>query len=436
LLGYQLVQDQRLKLAITPELKQSIHILSLSADELLQYLQEQATENPVLELEVSRAGEGFETIAKSGAGTSMTMDPFRNVPATQESMEENLLSQLRLLSLPSDVYRAAAYMAGNLNENGYLDVPLSEIGERLKATETLLGMALEKLQSLEPAGIAGRNLRECLMLQIVRDPQPVPYAYEIVDGYLTDAASGNLGRIAAKMRITKEQAACALHYIRSLNPRPGLVLASFEPQFVVPDIIVERHAEAVTVTLQAFNLPRLSINSDYRKWAARSSAAALSYVDGCFRSAEWLVRCVEMRKTTLLKVAYAMMEEQRGFLDEGIKGIRPMTLSTISEKLDMHASTVSRAIRGKYALTPHGVFPLKYFFAPGIATSSGGSASSRMVKARIKDIIDAEDKQRPYSDQKITDMLFAEGIRLSRRAVTKYREELKIVSSSSRKSKI
>jgi RNA polymerase sigma-54 factor len=437
LLGYQLAQDQRLKLAITPELKQSIHILSLSADELLQYLQEQATENPVLEFEFSRSREAFGKKTGTGKGGAMMPDPLWYAAAKQDTMEEKLLSQLRLLSLPSDVFKAAAYLAGNLNENGYLDVPLTEIAGNLKVAETVVGLALEKLQSLEPAGIGCRDLRECLILQIVRDPQSVPYAFEIADKYLSDAAGGNLGRIASALRIPKEQAVRALQYIRTLNPRPGLALAAFEPQYVVPDMIVERHADSFSVTLHAMSRPKLSISEEYRKWAeTRSSAAAFSYVKDCFRSAEWLMRCVEMRKTTLLKVANAMMEEQKAFLDEGIKGIRPMTLSTVSGKLDMHESTVSRAIRGKYALTPHGVFPLKYFFAAGVATSNGGSASSRMVKARIKEMIASEDKHRPLSDQNIADALFSEGIRLSRRAVTKYREELNIASSPGRKNKI
>ncbi|GIO31084.1 RNA polymerase sigma-54 factor [Paenibacillus albilobatus] len=436
MLGYQLVQDQRLKLAITPELKQSIHILSLPGDELLQYLQEQATENPVLELEIRR--ETPVTDAKIGrGGGSPPMDPFLNAACRQDTMEEKLLSQLRLLSIPPAVFKAAAYMAGNLNDDGYLDVPLAEIGKRLNVGEPLLELALEKLQSLEPAGIAGRDLRECLRLQIVRDPKPVPFALDVVEGYMQDAASGNVGRIASELRITKEQAARALQYIRSLNPRPGTALGVFEPQFIVPDAVVERHAEGFTVSLHRSSLPRLSISDEYRLWAKKHpSAEAMSYVNRCVKSAAWLVRCVEMRKATLLKVVHAMMEEQREFVSDGVKGLRPMTLNKISQKLNMHESTVSRAVNGKFALTPHGVFPLKYFFAAGVASGDGGLASSRMVKARIKEMIDAEDKSRPYSDQNITDLLALEGIRLSRRAVAKYREELRIMSSSGRKNKI
>ncbi|MWV42163.1 RNA polymerase factor sigma-54 [Paenibacillus sp. HJL G12] len=432
MIGYQLVQDQRLKLNITPELKQSIHILSLSGYELMQYLQEQALENPVLELASTME---FEVSRRRKArGNLVVQDPFWNVKQAQDTMEAKLESQLRLLSLPSEVYQTASFMAGNLSDDGYLDIVLADIGSQLNVSDAVVLKALDQLQSLEPAGIGGRNLRECLLLQITRDPEADPFAYEIVNRYLSELGNDNVGRIVADLKISKDQAMTATRYIRSLNPRPGLAIGAFEEQYIVPDAVIEGQGDHFMVSLHPSSAPRISINNEYREWVKlEQSAEAVSYVDHCLKSALWISRSIEMRKMTLLKVIYAMMEEQRGFLTGGVKGLIPMTLSTISSRLDMHESTVSRAVHDKFLLTPHGVFPLKYFFSAGLSTSDGGSASSRKVKARIKELIDSENKTSPYSDQKIVNLLFTEGVRLSRRTVTKYREELKILSSSSRR---
>ncbi|MEC0371577.1 RNA polymerase factor sigma-54 [Paenibacillus chibensis] len=435
MIGYQLVQDQRLKLNITPEMKQSIHILSLPGYELMQYLQEQATENPVLELESTM--EVHASRRKIASGTSAVHDPFWNVQQAEETMEAKLKSQLRLLSLPAEVYHAAAYMAGNLNDDGYLEMTLTDIEARLNSSEAVILKALDQLQSLEPAGIGARNLRECLLLQIVRDPACDPFAYSIVHELLQEAASGNVGRIVSALKITREQVMTSLRYIQSLNPRPGSSMIAFEPQYIVPDAMIETHREGFTVSLHPSSRPRISISSEYREWAGLyHSDVASSYMNECLKSAQGIIRSVELRKRTLLRVIGAIMEEQRDFLMKGVQGLKPMTLSTISRQLEMHESTVSRAVHHKFLSTPHGVFPLRYFFAAGLPTSDGNPASSRKVKVRIKELIDSEDKSCPYSDQKIVLLLLAEGIRLSRRTVTKYREELKMGSSSTRKRKL
>lgn len=438
LLSYLLVQDQRSTLTVTPELKQSIHILSLSGYELLQYLQEQAMENPVIEIEAGR--DGYPYGKKRGTSTSSfayAQDPLWNVKPAQDSMETRLQNQLRLLSLPTDVYRVAAFLAGNLNDDGYLDAELSDLKGVLKVSDDLLETALHHLQSLEPAGIGCRDLRECLLLQIARDPGPAPYAEEIVDGYLPLLANGSFDQIVLALRINKEQVRSASLYIRSLNPRPGLSMNIPERHYIVPDAVVRCIGDDLTVAMHPYAHPRLSVNKEYREWIKiRQTAEASSYLSHCFKSARWIERCIEMRKLTLMRVITAMMEEQREFLARGVKGLRPMNLLTISSMLDMHESTVSRAIHDKFVLTPQGVFPLKFFFASGLPTADGSGASSRSVKQRIKELVDAENKSKPYSDQKIVELLFAEGIQLSRRTVTKYREKLKILSSTYRRRRL
>lgn len=434
MLGYQLVQDQSTKLAITPELKQSIHILTMSAEELIRYLQEQEAENPVLELEFRRGYDMYGGRSRGAIDNGREPDPLRNARQAQDTLESNLKSQLRLLSLPKEVYRIAVFIAGNLSDDGYLDLPVIEIRRKLGVSEELLRTALEALQSLEPAGVGCRDLRECLLLQIVRDPAAPPFAYEIADRFLPELAYRKLEKAAAALNIPVEKARLAADYIRGLNPRPGLAFAALETQYIVPDVIVESHEDGFTVSMHPVNLPRLSINSSAREWVIlRGSAEASSYLNSCVRSARWLVRSVEKRNRTLMRVVIAIMEEQRRFLAEGIRGIAPMKMNTISAKLNVHESTVSRAVQGKFVLTPHGVLPLKYFFSAGLSTMGGGGISSRSVKARIKELIDEEDKHRPYSDQHIADVLGAEGIRLSRRTVAKYREQMQIMPSALRK---
>ncbi|HAF99657.1 MAG TPA: RNA polymerase sigma-54 factor [Paenibacillus lactis] len=434
LLGYQLVQDQSTKLAITPELKQSIHILTMSAEDLIRYLQEQEAENPVLELEFGRDFDVYGRSSRAAIVNGHELDPLRNARQAQDTLESRLRSQLRLLSLPKEVYRIAAFMAGNLNDGGYLDLPVIEVRRKLGISEELLRTALEALQSLEPAGVGCRDLRECLLLQIVRDSAAPPYAYEIADRYLPELANGKLGKVAAALHIPMEKARTASDYIRGLNPRPGLAFAAIETQYIIPDAIVESHGDGFTVSMHPANLPKLSINSSSRDWVMlRGSAEASSYLNVCVRSARWLVRSVEKRNRTLMRVVMAIMEEQRRFLAEGIRGIAPMKMNTISAKLNVHESTVSRAVQGKFVLTPHGVLPLKYFFSTGLSTIGGRGISSRSVKARIKELIDNEDKNCPCSDQHIADVLGAEGIRLSRRTVAKYREQMQIMPSAFRK---
>lgn len=434
MLGYQLVQDQSTKLAITPALKQSIHILTMSAEELIRYLQEQEAENPILELEFRRGYDVYGARSIGANDNGREPDPLRNARQAQDTLESNLKSQLRLLSLPKEVYRIAVFIAGNLSDDGYLDLPVIEIRRKLGVSEELLRTALEALQSLEPAGVGCRDLRECLLLQIVRDPAAPPFAYEIADRFLPELAYGKLEKAAAALNIPVEKARLAADYIRGLNPRPGLAFAALETQYIVPDVIVESHEDGFTVSMHPVNLPRLSINSSAREWVIlRGSAEASSYLNSCVRSARWLVRSVEKRNRTLMRVVIAIMEEQRRFLAEGIRGIAPMKMNTISAKLNVHESTVSRAVQGKFVLTPHGVLPLKYFFSAGLSTMGGNGISSRSVKARIKELIDEEDKHRPYSDQHIADVLGAEGIRLSRRTVAKYREQMQIMPSALRK---
>jgi RNA polymerase sigma-54 factor len=433
-LGFHLSLEQKLKLNITPELKQSIHILQLSGYELFQYLQELAVENPVLE--ITTQSESFYTSKKTGKPfESVQTDPLWNVKAVEETLEESLLSQLRMLRLSRHVHKAAAFLAGNLNDNGYLSISLLEACASLKMPAETVETALSHVQSLDPPGVCARDLRECLLLQIARDPQTMPAVYEVTSRHLNHLSQGRLDKISSDLGISQEQVINIWKYIRGLNPRPGLAFFKIERNYIIPDAIIQRSPEGFTVTMNQANLPKLALNTEYYRWIKDdSNEEAFFFLKERVRTAKWIMRSVELRRQTLTRVIEAIMEEQIVFLEEGVHGIKPMNLKLISEKIGLHESTVSRAIHNKFVQTPNGVLDLKFFFSTGIQTDDGAFASMKKVKARIKELIAEENKKHPYSDQKIVGSLAMDGIRISRRTVAKYRDQLKILPSSQRKS--
>ena len=425
MLGYQLVQDQRLKLAMTPELLQSMHILTLSGHELMQYVQEEISQNPVLELAEQRG--------KRASARGMEWDPLWRVQAAAESLEQSVLSQLRLLKLPPDVRRTAVYLAGNLNEDGYLDIDLAEVCSVMHVSIDLAEEALCQVQALEPAGIGGRNIRECLLLQVERDSTSAHGAREIVLHHLEDLAHGQWGTIATCLRMSKAQVKVAAQYIQRLHPRPGQSIGTTIAPYVVPDAIVELKADGYALHMHPFSSPRLTVSQIYQGLAALDSPDAAAFLQARIKAATWIIRCIAMRRQTLLRVMHAILDEQIEFLSAGVKGIRPMTLAVIAGRLGIHESTVSRAVNGKHIQTPYGVFPMKYFFSSGLSTREGTDTSTQAVKARMKTIIAEENKERPLSDQQIADMLMKEGIQISRRTVAKYRDGMHILTAGYRK---
>ncbi|MEF3303609.1 RNA polymerase factor sigma-54 [Paenibacillus sp. GYB003] len=440
MIGPRLLQEQHLKLAITPELKQSIRILAMSGDELFRYAQEQALDNPLLDCD-ERPGRirRSEPSAYGRRAVRRTADadydPLRNAAdAGRVSLEQRLLGELRQLALPPELYRIAAYLAGNVTESGYLDVPLEDVCAALGVTERTAAEALGRLQSLDPPGIGARTLRECLLLQIDRDRNPAPFARDIADRFLPHLARGKLDAIAGALRADKAQVAAAASYIRGLDPRPGLSASDEPPVYVVPDAVVEAAPDGFAVEMNPASVPRLSLNGDYcRLLDGPVPPEASAFLTGRLQSAQWLIRCLRMRQRTLSGVIRAMFEEQPHFLAEGVGALRPMTMATIAEKLGIHESTVSRAVRDKSVRTPHGVFPLKFFFSSGLASEGGGTVSAKAVKLRIRRLIEGENKSRPYSDREIARELAAQGVTLSRRTVAKYRDELNILPSSLRR---
>lgn len=425
-------QEQTVCLSLTPEILQSIRILQLSGAELLSFIEEQAAENPLVELEWKHQAAGRKNgVRKKNDGP--LPDVLNMVSHSHATLEEHVLSQLRMEELPPDLFRAAAFLAGNLNESGYLEGSLAELARMLGVSEGRMEEALAIIQNLDPPGVGARTLQECLLLQIRKDPAAPRGARETVERHLKAFAQGRRDVIRRDLQLSEEELEEIARYIRRLNPRPGLAFAGTQPPAAVPDVIVEYAGGKVTITVNDAYLPVIRLNEEYARYLHdRLSGEERHYVQAKMQQAVALIRGVEKRKKTLLKVIAAILEEQHGFLEYGFYGLKPMNLKRISEKVRLHESTVSRAIQHKYIQTAHGVFEIKRLFSASLKCAGGGEVSAQSVKALIRQIILNEDKSRPLSDQQISSIMSGMGIRVSRRTVAKYRDEMRIPNCSLR----
>ncbi|CAI6081787.1 RNA polymerase sigma-54 factor [Paenibacillus sp. JJ-100] len=431
MLGVQLVQEQQFRLSITPEMKQSFHLLTLSGQELSRYLQDAAADNPLLELEEQSIH--FSKYARMNNLRWLdSYDPLLQAKGMEPTLEQFLASQIRLMNVPNGPGRVASYLAGCVDEDGYLRIELSEVQSELGVSSDELNIGLSLLQSLDPPGVGARSLQECLLLQIRRDASAARYAEHMVQAGLEALVPFHPGRTAGRLGITSREAQAAYDYITRLNPKPCRSIGSNERSYyIVPDAYVEFVQGERVLGLLAAGNPRISLNKACSNWV-RGSAPSQLWLNQA-SEARAIVRSVQMRRRTLLRVLKAVMDEQKQFLSEGPAAIVPLNLTDIAEKIDMHESTVSRAVKNKCIHTPYGIYELKHFFDSGISTVSGQQTSASAVKMRLKEIVRTEQMSRPYSDSQLVAILADEGIVISRRTIAKYREELRILSSLERK---
>lgn len=431
MLEMQLVQEQRVRLSMTPEMKQSIHLLTLSGQDLNRYLQEAAEENPVLEVE-EHAAPLVRLPRKGNQRTFASYDPLLQVKSAEPTLEQLLSAQIRLLDLPPMVKVTAEYLAGCVNDDGYLKTDLAELSSVLGISVDGLQAGLDILQSLDPAGVGARSLHECLLLQIRRDTSAVVHAEQMVQAGLGELVPFHPGKAGTRLGISSREAQAAYNYITQLDPKPCRSIGCQErPHYIIPDALVElRHGEIYIGLHSAGNL-RVSMNEACSHWIMHEAPDEVWSARAA--EARAIVRSVQLRRRTLMRVLTAVMSEQIHFLHEGPAGLKPLSLANVAERIDMHESTVSRAVSGKYIKTPHGVFELKSFFTTGIETACGDPTSASVVKLRLKELIRTEQVSRPYSDSQLAEQLAGEGIRISRRTVAKYREELQILPSLERK---
>lgn len=436
--GYGLFQQQTARMTLTPQLRQAIKMLQLSTPELLNVVQQELDENPILEF-AENERDAYNEYYKPNRGIGRNDqhdDSLRYAAWKDISLESYLKDQLSFIkNMPRSVHRIIVFMIGNLDNNGYLGPSLNEISQLLKVEHDQVELALRILQGLEPVGVGARNLRECLLLQIQQLPECSSLAALLISGHLEDVADYRIHKMSMNLQVPSREIQAAIDVIKRLNPRPGAIFQTEEVQYVIPDVRIEKAGEQFVVWIHQTDWPRLSVNGHYERMVKenRENNEARKFLYTKLNSAKFFMKCLEQRRLTIFRVTQAIVEEQTEFFWKGTSYLKPMTLKQIADKLSVHESTVSRATAGKYAQTPWGVFELKWFFTSGLQTDLGDSASSERVKARIMAWIQVENPGKPYSDQKLADLMIQEGIHISRRTVTKYREELGISSSVKRK---
>jgi RNA polymerase sigma-54 factor len=344
--------------------------------------------------------------------------------------------QLALLTADDQTRERGSAIIGNLDEDGYLVASIDEIATQNGWSITDVEHALELVQTFDPIGVAARDLQECLLLQLRHLGLAGTPAETLVRDHLRSLNNQRIPELAKQLGLEPEEIKGHLEVIRHLDPKPGARYSPSDSQYVIPDVYIIKTDEGYRAVLNDDGLPQLRISPVYRRLLDKggdASSETRAYVKDKFRSALWLLKSVDQRQKTIIKVATSIITFQKDFLDHGIEHLRPLVLRDVANDIGMHESTVSRVVNNKYMHTPQGVYEMKFFFHSGISSSFGESVSSVTIKQRIKKIIAAEDARRPLSDSKIMNILQKEGLALARRTIAKYREELKIPTSNQRK---
>jgi RNA polymerase sigma-54 factor len=373
---------------------------------------------------------------RSPSGETVERPSFETFLSSPVTLADHLHSQLSVQVLPEAVRDAADLIIGNLDENGYLGTALEELASTGEVKLADLEAALTEVQSLEPAGVAARDVRECLLLQLESRNGRGGVAWQIVDSHLRLIESRQFKELARLLGRPLEHIQIADHVIRTLDPRPGLRYSGPAARVVEPDVYISKEGDDYVITLNDDDLPQLRLNRDYRRMLDRNqepSKDVRNYVKERYASAIQLMKNIEQRKQTILKVCQSVVRRQKDVLDMGIDHLKPMMIKEVAEEIGVHPSTVSRAVAGKYAHTPQGVFELRYFFSEAVQGPSGSMTPLLTLKRRVKKMIAEEDPSRPLTDEQITARLQQEGIQVTRRTVAKYREDMKIPSTHHRR---
>ncbi|HVF65412.1 MAG TPA: RNA polymerase factor sigma-54 [Casimicrobiaceae bacterium] len=477
-------------LTLTPQLQQSIRLLQLSTLELNAEVDRILQENPLLEKEEQEGDEApspveypLQTRERSsepeseyrsasdgseepedrpldvtqaadpsdvadygggdtdwGGGAPPDDDDFYPQQVAASTLRDHLIEQLSLTNLPLRDRQIVGALIDALNEDGYLTSSLEEIAEMFPAELEVeldeLRIALNYLQSFEPAGVGARDCAECLRLQLKTLPDGTSWRMEalrVVDGHLALLANRDFTKLKRLLHTDDVGVRGVRELVRSLNPRPGASFAKTEANYVVPDVVVKKTRGQWVASLNEAAMPKLKLNRIYADILTRNRDASNQQLAAQLQEAKWLIRNVQQRFETILRVAQAIVERQRRFFDHGEVAMRPMVLREIADMLDLHESTISRVTTQKYMLTPRGTYELKYFFGSHVATDTGGAASATAIRALIKQLIGAEDPKTPLTDSRIAEVLGEQGILVARRTIAKYREALQIPAVNLRK---
>ncbi|EPJ1860480.1 RNA polymerase factor sigma-54 [Escherichia coli] len=471
--GLQLRLSQQL--AMTPQLQQAIRLLQLSTLELQQELQQALESNPLLEqidtheeidtretqdsetLDTADALEqkempeelpldaSWDTIYTAGTPSGTSGDYIDDeLPVyqgeTTQTLQDYLMWQVELTPF-SDTDRAiATSIVDAVDETGYLTVPLEDILESIGDEEIDIDeveAVLKRIQRFDPVGVAAKDLRDCLLIQLSQFDKTTPWLEEarlIISDHLDLLANHDFRTLMRVTRLKEDVLKEAVNLIQSLDPRPGQSIQTGEPEYVIPDVLVRKHNGHWTVELNSDSIPRLQINQHYGSMCnnARNDGDS-QFIRSNLQDAKWLIKSLESRNDTLLRVSRCIVEQQQAFFEQGEEYMKPMVLADIAQAVEMHESTISRVTTQKYLHSPRGIFELKYFFSSHVNTEGGGEASSTAIRALVKKLIAAENPAKPLSDSKLTSLLSEQGIMVARRTVAKYRESLSIPPSNQRK---
>ncbi|MFQ5628146.1 MAG: RNA polymerase factor sigma-54 [bacterium] len=380
---------------------------------------------------------GDDSLPEARAPRDDSAEIFERPEIVRDSLYDHLLSQLHMTQLNEKDNEIGEYIIWNVNDVGYLSCEIEVISHNLDVPVEDIERVLQIIQKFEPVGIAARNLRECLLIQLEEQTPQDELAIEIVRDHFDDFTNKRYEKLTKKLDIDLEDLRDVLTEIMKLNPKPGEGYTSFADNIIVPDLAIEREDDGeFRIILNDWNIPHLRINNSYRKLLMdkkKTSRETKDFVRKRLESARWLINSIHQRRLTILKVVETIIEKQRPFFEKGKEFIKPMILKNVADEIYMDISTVSRVTNGKYVQTEWGVFELKYFFSEGIATDEGEDVSNRRIKQIIKDIIEKEDRSKPLNDQKIADLLKEKGYNLARRTVAKYREQMNIPVSRLRR---
>jgi len=444
-LGLSLGQKQ----VLSQQMQLSVKILQMNTIDLEQYIRDMAIENPVIDPDIItertdpadvrlKKLEWLDRMDDSNSyeyryqADDNNKHQIMHEKNASESLRDVLLQQLPGFHIEERQERLVRYLIDNLDENGYLTVPREELERQADVCAEDLTRAIETLQKMEPAGVGGKDLKECLLLQVSRLPDASPVLSQMISDHLDDVAKNKLAKLAKSMRVSIDEIKQAHEQLLLLNPKPGNGFSAYKSiPYIKPDLFIVRFADSFQVIVNDSNQPRIVISNCYRDMAKEKGEAA-AYIKDNLKRAAWLISCIEQRKNTILKCASSILQRQMCFFISGPGNMAPMTLSDVAGDLDMHPSTISRAVQGKYLQCQWGVFPLSNFFVRNVTTEDVEQSQDRILD-QIKKIIAEEPPKNPYSDQEISDHLGRRGIKIARRTVAKYRELLGIPSSNSRK---
>ncbi|PKN05719.1 MAG: RNA polymerase sigma-54 factor [Deltaproteobacteria bacterium HGW-Deltaproteobacteria-9] len=484
-MAFELKQNLKLtqQLIMTPQLQQAIKLLQLSRLELVDTINQEMEENPLLEevapdddQEISvnqdteeitvtdreeiKVNERTEELTGEGDGREefdwnsyledygpmgVTYDrpdgdatSWDNMLAALPSLTDHLMWQLKLSRLTEREMYLGEQIIGNLDQNGYLVATIDEIAEQNKAERTEVEAVLGKIQEFDPPGIAARDLMECLLIQARLLGVLNPLMEAIIRDHMKDLELKNYNHIARKLRVPLPEVLHAVQLVCRMDPKPGRIYSEERTQPIVPDVYVFKSGDEYKIVLNDDGLPRLRISNFYREIMGGNSGKANNetgkkYIREKVQSATWLIKSIQQRQKTIYKIAESLVRQQKDFFDGGMNYLKPLVLRNIADDVEMHESTISRVVTNKYMQTPRGIFELKFFFSSGINKTGGDTIASKSVKENIRKIISEEDARKPLSDLEIVELLHKANITIARRTVAKYREMMGILPSSRRK---